>query len=210
MSQRPRIILIAAMSENRVIGVGNRLPWRLPDDFAFFRRTTMDNFVVMGRRTWESLKGEPLQGRSNIVLTGEAATLSQQASGSGDTPVHFVSSIEQALKTAGSAPLIYIIGGGEVYAAFMDHADEILLTIVEAHVEGDVHFPPLPECFQYITRLSRHDADERHAFPFRVERWVKQPASRRSKAAGAACEITTTDAANVRRPSATNSSTPSE
>lgn len=126
------ISLIWAMDRNGLVGKGNDLPWRLPNDMNFFKQQTRGKTVVMGRKTWESLRIKPLPQRRNIVLTGDR---SYEAEGA-----EVVHSVEEALDIAQDGDLM-IIGGGSVYGQFIPHADRLLVTRIDEEFEGDVHFP---------------------------------------------------------------------
>mgnify|MGYP002642026079 CR=1 FL=1 len=130
--KKPMISLIAAMAENRAIGVDNKLPWRLPADLQHFKRLTLGKPIVMGRKTWESLPGL-LPGRQHIVVTGN-----RQYQAEGCTVVH---SIEEALIAAGDVEEVMIVGGAAFYEQMLPHADRLYLTLVHAEVEGDAFFP---------------------------------------------------------------------
>ena len=153
--------LVVAMSRNGVIGRNNQLPWRLPADLAFFKRTTMGHPVIMGRRTYESI-GKPLPGRLNIVVTHR-----KDFAAPGCTVVH---SMDEAYRAAGSAPEVSIIGGSAIFEEALPSADTVYLTEVDADVEGDVFFPSFDRSRFREAELERHAADERHAFPFRILR----------------------------------------
>ena len=128
-----RVSLIAALAKNRVIGAGNALPWRLPEDLKHFKALTMGHPVIMGRKTFESI-GKPLPGRRNIVVT---RSKSFRAKG-----CEIVDSPEAVLRAvAGNADEVFVIGGAELYCAFLDHADRMYLTEIDRDVEGDVRFP---------------------------------------------------------------------
>ena len=129
------IELIAAASRNGVIGADNRLLWRIPEDFAHFKRTTMGAPVVMGRRTWESI-GRALPGRLNIVISRRAPVLPEG--------VLAARSLEEALALAAGSPRIFVLGGGEIYRQAMPFADRIWLTRIDADFEGDAYFPTIP------------------------------------------------------------------
>lgn len=135
-----KLALIWAMARNRTIGRNNALPWYLPEDLKYFKRVTLGKPIIMGRKTWESI-GRPLPGRTNIVITRDAAF---QADG-----VRVVHSLEQALALAEKICLLdggdeaIVMGGAEIYALALPHADRLYLTQVHADVEGDAHFPPL-------------------------------------------------------------------
>lgn len=135
-----KLALIWAMSRNRTIGRGNALPWHLPEDMKYFKRVTLGNPIIMGRKTWKSI-GRPLPGRTNIVITRDAAF---HADG-----VRVALSLEQAMALAEEVCLsdgteeAMVIGGAEIYALALPHAQRLYLTQVHADVEGDTYFPPL-------------------------------------------------------------------
>ena len=151
--------LVVAVARNGVIGRDNHLPWKLPDDLAYFKRVTMGHPIVMGRRTWESI-GRPLPGRKNIVVTHNRAF-----SAPGCVVVH---SLEDAWKAAGDAEEVCVIGGTTLFEESLPVADLIHLTEVEADVEGDTFFPDFDRTQWIEHEVVRHPADERHAYPFRI------------------------------------------
>ncbi len=129
------ISLVYAQSRNGVIGADGGLPWHIPSDLKRFRETTWGKPVIMGRKTWDGLPRKPLPGRQNIVITRQRGW---QAEGA-----EVASSVAEALKVAGDVPEICVIGGGEIYQAFLGLADRIYLTEVDVKVEGDVKAPVL-------------------------------------------------------------------
>jgi len=151
--------LVVAVARNGVIGRDNQLPWRLPDDLAYFRRVTMGHPVIMGRRTYQSI-GRPLAGRANIVVTR-----SRDFAAPGCL---VVASPEEAWKAAGKATEVCVIGGTSLFRETLPIADRIHLTEVEAEVPGDTFFPPFDRREWTEHEVSRHPADERHAYPFRI------------------------------------------
>jgi dihydrofolate reductase len=151
--------LVVAVARNGVIGRDNRLPWRLPADLAFFKRITMGHPIVMGRRTYESI-GKPLPGRHNIVVSRNPR---YQAPG-----CTVVNSLAAAYEAAGPAQEICVIGGSAIFAEALREADRIYFTDVQAEVEGDTCFPAFDRTKWRETELLRQDADERHAYPFRI------------------------------------------
>jgi dihydrofolate reductase len=151
--------LIAALARNGAIGKDNDLPWRLPDDLRRFKALTLGKPVLMGRRTAESL-GRALPGRRNLVLTrGVSAPFA------GMEPV---GSLDAALRLAGDAPELCVIGGADVFAATLPLATRLHLTRVDTVVEGDgvVFFPPLDLTQWREVARDAHPADERNAFAF--------------------------------------------
>ena len=128
------LALVAAMTEDRVIGRGNGLPWHLPEDLRHFKRLTLGHPVIMGRRTWESV-GTPLPGRHNIVVTRQEAWTDAGAERS--------ASLEAALALAddGVPERIWVIGGGQLFGEAIDLADLLEVTELDVGVEGDTLAP---------------------------------------------------------------------
>jgi dihydrofolate reductase len=139
--------LVWAQAHGGVIGAGGGLPWHLPEDLALFRRLTTGSTVVMGRRTWESLpeRFRPLPGRTNVVLTSDRGWSVDGATRAG--------SVAEVL--AAHDP-VWVIGGGAVYAAFLPHADRLVVTEVDTVVDGDTWAPAIGTDWQ---RVSRTPAD---------------------------------------------------
>ncbi len=152
--------MVVAMDRNRLIGAGNRLPWRLPDDMQWFVQQTMGKPVIMGRKTYESIptKYRPLKGRQNIVLTRDRSYAAP-----GATVVH---SVEDALAVAGEAEETIIGGGANLYAQLLPQTHKLYLTLVQAELEGDAYFPEIDESAWRETFRQHHPADERHNFAF--------------------------------------------
>jgi dihydrofolate reductase len=135
-----RVSLIVAAAENGVIGAAGGLPWRLSSDLKTFRRLTMGKPIIMGRKTFQTLK-KPLDGRENIVVTRDA-----MFEATGVTAVNSVAdamTLARVLAITSGADEIMIMGGAEIYAGALPYADRIYLTRVHASPEGDVHFPEL-------------------------------------------------------------------
>lgn len=132
------IVLVAAVAANGVIGRDNGLVFRHPADAKHFRDTTMGAPVIMGRKTWESLPARfrPLPGRRNLVVTRQPG---YAAEGAETAP-----SLDAALALAAAAPRVFVIGGGELYAQALPRAHELVLTEVQAALDGDVRFPAWP------------------------------------------------------------------
>jgi len=132
---QPYIKLVVAYSSNRVIGRDNDLPWRLPKDLAHFKRATMGQPIVMGRKTWESL-GRPLPGRPNLVISRDSNYSAEGA--------QVFTSLADALNACKESESVCVIGGAQIFAEALPLANEIIATEIRAEVDGDVHFPPLP------------------------------------------------------------------
>jgi dihydrofolate reductase len=155
--------IIVAVADNGVVGRNNALPWHLPADLQFFKRTTLGKPIVMGRKTYESI-GRPLPGRTNIVVSRNA-----EFSAAG---VKVVSSVEAALTLAKEIALIdgtqelMVIGGAGIYAAAIPLAHRMYITEVHSSVEGDAYLPEID--WQQWREMSRehHCAAEANMYDF--------------------------------------------
>ena len=124
--------MIAAMANNRVIGLDNKMPWHLPGDLQHFKKVTSGKPVIMGRKTFESI-GRPLPGRRNIIITRNK---DYHASG-----IETVTTPEAALELVNDVVEVMIIGGGNIYQQFLAQAQRLYLTFIDLDVEGDTQFP---------------------------------------------------------------------
>ena len=133
---------IVAMAENCVIGQGGTIPWHLPEDFKFFKATTMGHAILMGRKTYESI-GKPLPGRENIVLSRTMP----------ETPgITVIRSLDE-LKEPADGRDLFVIGGEEIYRLLLPKVRELYVTKVPRTIEGDTHFPEFEEEFDAGTRV---------------------------------------------------------
>ena len=153
-----KIALIAAMTDDRVIGIDNRLPWKLPADMKWFRRHTLGKPIVMGRKTFESFGGKPLPERLNIVITRDRDYRAE-----GAVVVH---DIDEALAAAGDAEEVMIIGGASFYEQMLPRADRLYLTFVHADVEGDAWFPEFDRSQWREVYREDHEADEKNPYAY--------------------------------------------
>ena len=158
------ISLIVAVSANNVIGAQGKLPWRLSDDLQRFKRLTMGKPIVMGRLTWESI-GRPLPGRQNIVLTHRSDFVANGCD--------VVTSPAEALRVAGDAEEIMIIGGSQVYDLFLPKARRLYLTRVRAEVDGDAFFREIEDAWTLVDSES-HAADDTNEFAFEFRTYERQ------------------------------------
>lgn len=142
---------IWAQTADGVIGRAGAMPWSLPEDMAFFRRTTTGHPVIMGRRTWESFpeRFRPLPGRTNIVITSSPGRVDR---GGAPGAVLTASSYAEAVRLARTSPgaeRIWVIGGGEVYRQALADAEhpvtEALVTVIDLDADGDTHAPVLDD-----------------------------------------------------------------
>lgn len=143
------LTMIAAVSENRVIGRGNRLPWRIPEDLKRFKKLTMGHAMIMGRKTFESLP-KLLPGRLHVVLTRNPC---YEAVG-----VKVVHSVFEALEAVADDEQPFVIGGGEIYKLFMDFCSTFEITKVHKTVKGDVLLPALPDGLKEVARVNGVEA----------------------------------------------------
>ena len=161
------LALIAARARNGVIGAGNRLPWRLPEDLRHFRRLTLGHAVLMGRRTWESLRGA-LPERQNIVVTRRAGYSAPGA--------EVARSLEGALSRVDRPPPAFCIGGGELYRAALPLATVVYLTEIEHDFEGDTLFPTLDRAIWREASRERHARGTPEGYDFAFVTYVRRQA----------------------------------
>jgi dihydrofolate reductase len=155
MEPLPNLSIIAAMSNSRVIGRDNALPWRMPVDLARFKRLTLGKPIVMGRKTWESLPGL-LPHRTHVVLTHD-----RDYQAEGGLVVH---SLSEAIALVGDAPEIMVIGGANLYAQALPLASRMYLTVVDGEFEGDAFFPAYDGQEWEETSRERHAADAHNPY----------------------------------------------
>ncbi len=155
-----RISVVAAVARGGVIGNRNGIPWRIREDAQRFRALTMGHPVVMGRRTWDTLPGRfrPLPGRRNVVVTRNDEWHAPGAERAG--------SLAAALRLLADEPQVFVIGGGELYAAAIALADELLLTEIDADVEGDTWFPDWDRAAFEEASRERHVSETGISFSF--------------------------------------------
>ncbi|HUS25409.1 MAG TPA: dihydrofolate reductase [Candidatus Binatia bacterium] len=149
----PPLTLVVAMDEQRLIGAGGGLPWRLPEDLKHFRRITLGHIVLMGRRTWDSL-GKPLDGRDNWVLSRDE--------GFRPAGARVFATLNEALRAAGTRELM-VIGGAQLFAETLPRARRIELTEVHARLAGDTWFPEFDRGAWREVQRERREPDPRHA-----------------------------------------------
>jgi dihydrofolate reductase len=156
------ISLIAALTENHVIGKNNDLPWHLPDDMKFFMKTTTGHVVIMGRKNYESLprKFRPLPDRTNIIITRQKNFIAQGCT--------MVNSLDAGIQIAQhtNEKELFIIGGAEIFELSMPFADRLYLTEIKTELEGDTFFPKFKRSEWKEVSRKPHPKDDRHKFPF--------------------------------------------
>ena len=151
---------IWAMTRNRVIGRGGDLPWSLPDDQRFFRRTTLGKPIIMGRKTFDEI-GRPLPKRRNIVLSRRGLDVDG---------VEVARDLESALALArDDAPEeAFIIGGAQIYSLAFPMLDRLYMTLIDTELEGDTWFPEFDIADWREVQRTEHPADDRHAWAFTI------------------------------------------
>jgi len=150
--------MIAAMDENRLIGVENSLPWKLPADMKWFVANTKHKPIIVGRKTYESFGGKPLKERLNIVISRD-----ESYQGNGATVVN---SPEQAIEAAAGVEEVMLIGGASFYEYFMPLADKLYLTRIHGKFKGDAWFPDINESQWDEIMCEHHKADEKNSHDY--------------------------------------------
>ena len=158
--QQPVLSLLAAVPRNGAIGRNNQLLWREPEDLRHFRRVTMGSPVLMGRKTWDSLpeRFRPLPGRRNLVLSRDPAWHADGADK--------VASLAAALQAAAGASRLAVIGGGQIYALALPYVDELVLTEIDADLDGDTFFPAWDRSRFTETARERHTSENGVPYSF--------------------------------------------
>jgi dihydrofolate reductase len=160
----PPISLIVAMDENRLIGNDNQLPWHLPADLAFFKRTTMGKPIVMGRKTFESI-GKALPGRRNIVITRDPAFSADDC--------EVVNSVDSALACCAGEAEVMLIGGASLYQQTITRATRMYITRIHHRFEGDTWFPEFEDNDWKVENAQDFDADQRNPFAYSFVKYVR-------------------------------------
>ena len=162
---KKNISIIVAIAENNAIGKDNQLPWHLPADLAWFKKTTMGKPIIMGRKTHESI-GKPLPGRQNIIIS-----TNPDLSFSG---CDVVNSAEAAIALVKDDPELMVIGGALIYQLFFPLVDRLYITRVHAEIAGDTFFPDYESIADWKLGFNEdHPADDRNAYPFSFQQLDK-------------------------------------
>ena len=162
------VSLIWAQARDGVIGADGALPWHLPEDLKLFRERTTGSTVVMGRRTWESLpdRFRPLPGRINVVLTSDPGWAADGA--------RCAASVDEVLEENDS---VWVIGGGAVYAAFLPHADRLVVTDVDLLVDGDTWAPAIGSDWRRVARTPAEGwSTSSSGLRYAVSEYAREPA----------------------------------
>ena len=163
-----KVISIAAVAENNGIGKNNRLLWRLPEDMRFFRETTLGHPVITGRKNYESIpeKFRPLPGRKNLIITRQT---NYNAPGA-----EVFGSLNEALDALHDEPVVFIIGGGQVYQSAHENnlLDELLITHVKTTLDADVFYPEIEEDLWKGEVVLEQEQDEKHRYAFEIVKYT--------------------------------------
>lgn len=159
-----KLTLIVAAAENNAIGKDNKMPWHLPNDFKYFKKTTLNHSIVMGRKTFESI-GRTLPERRNIVITRDLNYKAED--------IDVANGVDDVLSYCRDEREIFIIGGAEIYKQTLPFAEKVLLTRVHTTVEGDAFFPELAPNAWKLTSSETYLKDERHAFDYSFETYER-------------------------------------
>jgi dihydrofolate reductase len=166
MKKHLPLSMIAALAENRVIGVDNSMPWHLPGDFKYFKATTLGKPIIMGRKTWDSL-GRPLPGRLNLVVTRQQNLQLEGA----ELFTSLEAAVERAEEWAAEQGVseVMLIGGAQLYGQALELADRLYLTRVALTPEGDAWFPAFDEGqWTLVSNTDNPALDDKPAYRFEV------------------------------------------
>jgi len=163
-----KLSIVAALSENRVIGRGAEIPWRLRDEQQAVKKLTMGHCLVMGRKTWDSI-GRPLPGRTSIVITRDPSFAVDFEE------VVVVRDFDAAVAAARESgdDEAFVFGGAAIYGLALPRADVLYLTRVHATIEGDTFFPEFDEAAWKLVGEERHEADARNEHAFTIQRYER-------------------------------------
>ncbi|MDR0922315.1 MAG: dihydrofolate reductase [Lactobacillales bacterium] len=158
---------IWAQDENGLIGKKNHLPWRLPNDLKFFKETTENNVIVMGRKTFEGMGKRPLPNRQTIVLTSDEKYTASDS-------VIILHSLEEVLNfSKETEKTVFIAGGAQIYKQFEPYLDELLRTTIEATFTGDAHFPSFDYSKWKLVKTVQGIVDEKNIYPYKFETFIR-------------------------------------
>jgi dihydrofolate reductase len=156
------VSLIWAMADNRVIGIENRLPWKLPADMKWFRQNTLGKPIIMGRLTFESFGARPLPGRRNIIISRDP----DYGKGLPENDIEVYTSIEAAINATREVEEVMIIGGMSLYEQALPLSSRLYMTLVHADINGDAWFPEFDISEWQEVERSDFDADANNPFPY--------------------------------------------
>jgi dihydrofolate reductase len=157
--------IIVAFDQNRLIGHSNQLPWHLPADLKHFKNITMGHFMIMGRKTFDSI-GKPLPGRTSVIITRQKDYIQEGCV--------VVNSMNDALKACEGQSEAFIIGGAQIFECAMPLASKLYITQIHHHFEGDTWFPEISSNEWELTSEEHHQADEKNAWPYSFQEYRRK------------------------------------
>lgn len=159
--------IIAAKSDNNVIGKENDLVWHMPADLKFFKNTTKGHYVIMGRKTFESMNG-PLPYRTHIIITRNPDFKAEDC--------FVVDNIDRAFEIAQEHQQdeVFILGGAEIYRQTINKADKMYITEIKSTFDGDAFFPNIDSSYWKESKREEHDADEKNPYPYAFVEYLKR------------------------------------
>ena len=157
-----QLSLITAFDQQLLIGNGNALPWHIPEDLAYFKETTLNHIIVMGRKTYDSI-GKPLPKRRNIVLSKNLQSI---------PGVEVMNEINTILELAKSSQ-VFIIGGAEIYKLFLPYATTLHITHIDDTFSGDTYFPAI-SWQEWQLQSEVHGISQRQQIPFKFCKYIKK------------------------------------
>ena len=162
-----KIAVIVAVANNNVIGAGNTIPWYCPADLQYFKRITLGSPVLMGRKTYQSLKIQPLPGRQNIIVTRDKQFVAEGCD--------VVSDLNQAFNLVEAQEKVFVIGGAEIYEQTLPSADELYITYVDALIDGDRYFPNINLGDWILKNEETYLADEKNPYDMSFKIFTRRP-----------------------------------
>lgn len=169
-----RIAMIAGVAENGVIGSEQTIPWRIPSDMAFFKRTTMGKPIIMGRKQYETVR-RPLPGRANIVLTRQAGYAAEGIAVFADVDAALAHA--RQIADADGVDEIMIIGGGNLYAQLMERADRLYISHIDLSPPGEVYFPAIHPADWAVVDLPEVEPNPKDEASYRVKVYERRKPS---------------------------------
>jgi dihydrofolate reductase len=163
---KPQLYIIAAMSENHVIGLNNSLPWHLPDEWAHFRKVTAGKAFMMGRKSFEAPDALHSDYRNVIVTSNPPANA--------ELHTEYAKDISGAIALLSGETDVFILGGASIFQQMLPLADRMYLTIVHAHIEGDAYFPAFDPDDWQLTSSEFHGIDDDHQYSFSMNLYVRK------------------------------------
>lgn len=166
LQHQTQLYIIAAMSENRVIGVDNRLPWHLPDEWTHFRKVTEGRAFLMGRKSYEAPDALHSTYR-NVILSSHSPEEAEQKT-------EYARDMETALALLHDENEVFVLGGASVFMQALPLADKLFLTIVHAHIDGDAYFPAVSLADWDLASSEYHGTDVEHQYSFSMNLYVRK------------------------------------